>query len=98
MRFFVEDTGPGIAPEHLGRVFDRFWQAQNKDRRGSGLGLAIAKAIVEAHGGGIGLESTLGAGARFHFTLPGAAVGRHRPPNEVCASPGTARGSRGGRP
>jgi light-regulated signal transduction histidine kinase (bacteriophytochrome) len=62
----------GIAPEHLGRVFDRFWQAQNKDRRGSGLGLSIAKAIVEAHGGGIGLESTLGAGARFHFTLPAA--------------------------
>ena len=73
VRFFVEDTGPGIAPDHLGRVFDRFWQAQNKTRGGSGLGLSIAKAIVEAHGGSIGVESTLGAGARFHFTLPGAA-------------------------
>ncbi|HEY8150431.1 MAG TPA: GAF domain-containing sensor histidine kinase [Vicinamibacteria bacterium] len=72
VRFSVEDTGPGIAPEHLGRVFDRFWQAQNKNRRGSGLGLSIAKAIVEAHGGRIGVESTLGAGALFHFTLPAA--------------------------
>jgi len=73
VRFFVEDTGPGIAPDHLDRVFDRFWQAQNKNGGGSGLGLSIAKAIVEAHGGSIGVESTLGAGARFHFTLPGTA-------------------------
>jgi signal transduction histidine kinase len=71
--FFVEDTGPGIAPESLARLFDRFWQAQNQGRRGSGLGLSIAKAIVEAHGGRIGVESTPGAGARFHFTLPAAA-------------------------
>ena len=76
VRFFVEDTGPGIAPEHLALVFDRFWQAANKNRYGSGLGLAIAKTIVEAHGGSIGVESTLGAGACFSFTLPsGAASG-----------------------
>jgi signal transduction histidine kinase len=72
VRFVVEDEGPGIAAEHRARVFDRFWQAQNKNRTGSGLGLAIAKAIVEAHGGHIGVESTPGAGARFHFTLPAA--------------------------
>jgi signal transduction histidine kinase len=78
IRFFVEDTGPGIAPEYLARVFDRFWQAQNNNRRGSGLGLSIAKTIVEAHDGHIGVESTAGAGARFHFTLPAAPRGRPR--------------------
>ena len=69
--FAVEDTGSGIAPEDLPHVFDRFWQAQKKSHGGTGLGLSIAKAIVEAHGGSIGVESTLGAGARFYFTLPG---------------------------
>jgi signal transduction histidine kinase len=71
VEFAVEDTGTGIAAEHLLHVFDRFWQAQSKARGGTGLGLSIAKAIVQAHGGRIGVESTLGAGARFHFTLPG---------------------------
>ena len=70
MRFVVEDDGPGIAPDHLGLVFDRFWQAQNLNRGGTGLGLSIAKAIAEAHGGTIGVESTAGSGARFHFDLP----------------------------
>lgn len=70
--FTVEDTGGGISADDLPHVFDRFWQAQKK-RGGAGLGLSIAKAIVEAHGGSIGVASTLGAGARFHFTLP--AVG-----------------------
>jgi signal transduction histidine kinase len=68
--FAVEDTGSGIAAENLPHVFDRFWQTQKKSHGGTGLGLSIAKAIVEAHGGSIGVESTLGAGARFHFTLP----------------------------
>jgi len=69
--FAVEDTGSGIATEDQPHVFDRFWQTQKKSHGGTGLGLSIAKAIVEAHGGSIGVESTLGAGARFHFTLPG---------------------------
>jgi signal transduction histidine kinase len=69
--FAVEDTGSGIATEDLPHVFDRFWQAQKKSHGGTGLGLSIAKAIVEAHGGSIGVESTFGAGARFHFTLSG---------------------------
>jgi signal transduction histidine kinase len=69
--FVVEDTGRGISPEDVPHVFDRFWQAQKKSRAGTGLGLSIAKAIVNAHGGSIGVESTLGAGARFYFTLPG---------------------------
>jgi len=67
----VSDTGPGIAPENLPHVFDRFWQ---KERRtdGLGLGLAIAKGIVAAHGGSIQVESTLGQGTTFSFTVPRA--------------------------
>jgi signal transduction histidine kinase/DNA-binding NarL/FixJ family response regulator len=73
VRFEVRDSGPGIAAEHLPRVFDRFWQARRNDSAGAGLGLAIAKAIVEAHGGTIGVESEVGAGCCFHFSLPVAA-------------------------
>ncbi len=64
----VSDTGPGIAPEAQGRVFDRFWH--DKKSGGAGLGLAIAKGIVEAHGGTISVASTPGQGATFTFTLP----------------------------
>jgi len=70
--FSVRDTGSGISSEHLPRVFDRFWQARSSDRRGTGLGLAICKAIVEAHGGRIWVESEPGKGAVFFFTLPTA--------------------------
>jgi signal transduction histidine kinase len=72
VRLVVEDTGRGIAAQDLPHVFDRFWQAQRTNRDGTGLGLSIARAIVEAHGGTIGVDSTLGAGARFYFTLRGA--------------------------
>jgi len=71
----VSDTGPGIPPEHVPKVFDRYWQAEGTKRFGSGLGLSIAKGIVEAHGGRIGVESRLGKGSRFWFTLPLAEVG-----------------------
>jgi signal transduction histidine kinase len=63
------DTGTGISPDHLPRVFDRFWQSRTTDRRGAGLGLAIAKGIVEAHGGHIRAESVMGVGSTFSFTL-----------------------------
>lgn len=66
----VRDTGSGIAPESLPHLFDRFWQARGARRGGAGLGLAIAKGIVEAHGGRIWVESTLGAGSTFGFSLP----------------------------
>jgi PAS domain S-box-containing protein len=69
-RFSVADTGPGIAPEHLPRLFDRFWQAERRHGGGLGLGLAICKGIVEAHGGKIGVQSQVGRGTRFSFTLP----------------------------
>jgi PAS domain S-box-containing protein len=70
VRFTVEDTGPGIAPEHIGSVFSRYWQAPGGQRRGRGLGLYIAKGIVEAHGGAIWIDRADGGGARFSFTLP----------------------------
>ena len=66
----VEDTGIGIDPEALTRIFDRFWQARPTPRRGSGLGLAIARGIIEAHGGRIWVESEVGRGSVFSFTLP----------------------------
>ena len=69
VRFEVTDTGRGIAPRDLGRLFDRFWQSDSRDRRGIGLGLSIAKGLVEAHGGQIGVESTVGAGSTFWFRL-----------------------------
>jgi signal transduction histidine kinase len=67
---WVKDTGPGIAPELIPRMFDRFWQAAKGDRRGAGLGLTICRAIVDAHGGRIWVESQLGAGSTVFFSLP----------------------------
>jgi PAS domain S-box-containing protein len=66
----VRDTGAGVAPEDVPRLFDRYWQAPRLQRAGSGLGLFIAKGIVEAHGGTIGVNSELGQGSEFWFTLP----------------------------
>jgi signal transduction histidine kinase/DNA-binding response OmpR family regulator len=74
LRISVIDTGSGISPEALPHVFGRFWQAHEADRRGLGLGLTIARGIVEAHGGRIWVESELGAGSIFQFTLPASAV------------------------
>jgi len=68
--FSVKDTGPGIPPEQVPHIFGRFWQARSADRRGIGLGLAIAKGIVEAHSGRIWVESQVGLGSTFYFTLP----------------------------
>lgn len=70
VHFQVADTGVGIPEELRIHLFDRFWQARRSDRRGLGLGLAIAKGLVEAHGGRIWVESQLGSGTTFHFTMP----------------------------
>ena len=70
VRISVRDSGPGIAPEDLPRLFERYWQAPRLLRAGSGLGLFIAKGIVDAHGGEIGVDSEVGAGSEFWFTLP----------------------------
>ena len=66
----VSDTGPGIAPDKIGSIFERFSQINSQDRRGIGLGLYIAKMMVEEHPGRIWVESKLGEGSTFHFTLP----------------------------
>jgi signal transduction histidine kinase len=68
---FVRDKGKGIAPEHLPHLFDKFYRIEGgKEGKGTGLGLAIAKALVEAQGGRIWVESCPGEGATFYFTLP----------------------------
>jgi light-regulated signal transduction histidine kinase (bacteriophytochrome) len=70
-RFAVHDEGPGIPPEQLTHLFDRYWRAPSARRTvGSGLGLFIAKGVVEAHGGQIWAESTVGRGSTFCFTVP----------------------------
>ena len=66
----VADDGPGIRPEDLRHVFDRFWRGDGARTGGSGLGLAIARELVLAHGGRIWVESEPGWGASFFFTLP----------------------------
>ena len=79
VRVTVSDSGPGIAPEHLPRVFDRFYQAGNAHRGSAhaGLGLAIAKRIVELHGARLEVESALGRGTAFSFRLPAHAPAGH---------------------
>ena len=80
VQFSVRDFGPGIASEHLDRIFERFYRvdkARSRESGGTGLGLAIVKRIVQAHGGRIWAESELGAGASFNFTLPLAETGQN---------------------
>jgi signal transduction histidine kinase len=72
VRISVADTGPGIAPEDHQRIFEEFQQAEAgvEQREGTGLGLALSKRLVELHGGRIWLDSDLGRGSTFVFTLP----------------------------
>jgi two-component system OmpR family sensor kinase len=73
VRIVVADTGEGIPSGDLPHVFERFWRAErsrSRGRGGSGLGLAIARHLVQAHGGEMGVESEVGKGSRFWFTLP----------------------------
>jgi signal transduction histidine kinase len=73
LHFSVQDTGPGIPPDDVPHLFELYWHARRTSRvRGSGYGLAIARGIVEAHGGSLRVESELGRGSTFHFTLPAA--------------------------
>jgi signal transduction histidine kinase len=71
--FSVRDSGPGIAPEALPHIFERFYRGQaSRTGRGAGLGLAIAKELVEAQGGTLTVESALGQGSAFTITLTAA--------------------------
>jgi two-component system, OmpR family, phosphate regulon sensor histidine kinase PhoR len=77
VRFCVQDFGTGIASEHLGRLFERFYRVdktRSRESGGTGLGLSIAKHIVELHRGTMWVESELGRGSRFCFTLPCAPI------------------------
>lgn len=72
----VEDDGPGLPPDALERIFDRFYRvdkARSREQGGTGLGLSIVKHIVQCHGGRVWARSELGKGARFFFTLPAAS-------------------------
>jgi signal transduction histidine kinase len=77
--FRITDTGAGIPQEQLAHLFDRFWQAEKADRRGAGLGLPIVKGIIEAHGGRIWVESQIGRGTTFYFTVPIASPAEAHP-------------------
>jgi signal transduction histidine kinase len=68
----VSDTGCGISPQEQAKIFERFYRGETiqVDQRGAGLGLAITKSLVEMHGGRIWVESILGQGSRFYFTMP----------------------------
>ena len=69
----VRDTGIGIAPEHLPKIFGRFYRAdaaRTAERGGTGLGLSIVRSIAQVHGGSVEAQSTLGEGSDFTVTLP----------------------------
>ena len=77
--FAVKDSGSGIDPVDVEKIFDPFWQAQGTARVGAGLGLAIAKAVVEQHHGRIWVESKPGVGTTVAFTVPVAGTSEVSP-------------------
>ena len=80
VEFYVQDFGAGIAFEHIGRIFERFYRVdkgRSRESGGTGLGLSIAKHIILAHGGTIRAESDLNKGSKFFFTLPMAPPTSH---------------------
>jgi signal transduction histidine kinase len=77
----VKDTGPGVPASDRSRLFDRFFRGSNPSGKGAGLGLAIARALVEAHGGRIWVESEYGQGATFFVSLPVAGAMAAGPPS-----------------
>ena len=84
VRITMRDTGPGIPPEHLPHVFDRFYKADASRTAtgaasGSGLGLSIVRAIVERHGGTVTASNAPDGGAIFEFLLPGGSPGLDHP-------------------
>jgi len=88
VEFFVRDSGPGIASEHLPRLFQRFYRvdkARSRESGGTGLGLAIVKHIVIAHGGSVRVESELNHGSTFFFTLPITSAEKDSVPTDLTA-------------
>ncbi|MGB7281277.1 MAG: response regulator [Candidatus Acidiferrum sp.] len=83
VRVEVRDSGPGIPPEEQQRIFEAFYRMGDADKKveGTGLGLAITRRLVELHGGKLGIESQLGSGSCFFFTLPASeTVEKEQPP------------------
>jgi signal transduction histidine kinase len=72
VKISVKDFGPGISPKDQKRIFEKYYRVKDNTDQipGTGMGLAIARNIIEAHGGKIWVESVLGQGSEFHFTLP----------------------------
>lgn len=91
LHFSVTDTGCGIAPEHLPRLFEAFYQTSPQHQSGSGLGLAISHKLVTRMGGTLTVESTVGQGSHFHFSLrfptQTAAYEQNDPPLRIIAYP-----------
>ena len=93
VRVRVEDTGPGIAAEHLPKLFHRFYRvdkARSRERGGAGLGLAICKSFIEAHEGRIGVESRPGEGTTFWVELPTLEAPAPTSPAPVAGGPATS--------
>jgi signal transduction histidine kinase len=86
--FSIADSGPGIDGEDLDRLFEKFWQRRRTDKRGVGLGLAIARGIVEAHGGRIWVDSHIGDGSTFYFSLPAVSHSEDLQPAGTLAKDG----------
>ncbi|MDT3678670.1 MAG: ATP-binding protein [Burkholderiaceae bacterium] len=99
--FTVRDNGPGIESRHFARIFQMFQSLAPRDRREStGIGLSLVKKIVETHGGRIWVESKIGLGSVFHFTLPLSAVDASREEQELASDEqldSSDRGRRRGR-
>ena len=90
VEFWVQDNGPGIAPEHLPRLTERFYRvdrSRSRETGGTGLGLAIVKHVVQRHGGQVHISSVPGQGSRFGFTLPQERLVESAPLHPGLASP-----------
>jgi heavy metal sensor kinase len=95
----VSDNGPGIAPEHLNRLFDRFYRvdrARSRATGGAGLGLAIVKHIAQAHGGSVSVESAVGQGSTFRVRLPATTPEAHQVASSQPRSTASATAALGG--
>jgi two-component system phosphate regulon sensor histidine kinase PhoR len=80
LRFAVQDTGPGIAAEHVPRLTERFYRvdrSRSRESGGTGLGLAIVKHVMQRHGGHLSIQSVQGQGSCFTLTLPPARWRQH---------------------
>ncbi len=95
LKFFVRDTGIGIDPQYHQQVFNRFWQVEQtytRNQGGTGLGLSISKAYVEKMGGTMWVESEVGQGATFYFTIPHQHAYKRLPSPGIEDSPRKLRG------